>query len=227
LYNGKKTGSLGLAAAFSFFIAHNIQAGEFGCVTTNDDELAHLMQSMKGNGRRCYCLRSEIENGKCPHVNDGFHPRYISDYIGFNFKPMEYTAGVCTVQLKKADWIMQKRLENVRYLNDNLESVSDILRLPPYSDDVSYLGYPLLVTSPSHTRNKIVLELEKLGIECRPIFNCIPTQQPAYGYLAKQYAGKLPNAEYVGNNGFYIGCHQYLETADLDYAVSAIKKVLK
>ncbi|MBM4309274.1 MAG: aminotransferase class I/II-fold pyridoxal phosphate-dependent enzyme, partial [Deltaproteobacteria bacterium] len=39
LYKGRRTGSLGLLSDFSFYIAHNIQAGEMGCVTTNDEKL--------------------------------------------------------------------------------------------------------------------------------------------------------------------------------------------
>lgn len=224
--DGKKTGSLGLAGCFSFFIAHNIQAGEFGCVTTNDDELSRLLCSMKGNGRRCYCLRSEVDAGKCPHVNEGFHPRYIHDYIGYNFKPMEYQAAVGITQLKKVGWIFQRRLENVKYLNDELAGLDTVFQLPRFSKHVSYLGYPLLVTNPAFSRNQIVLGLEKLGVECRPIFNSIPTQQPAYAHLKKKFSGKLPNAEFVGNNGFYAGCHQYLKQSDLEYLVYAIKKVL-
>lgn len=223
---GKKTGSFGLAGCFSFFIAHNIQAGEFGCVTTNDEELTRILRSMKGNGRRCYCLRSEVDAGKCPHVNDGFHPRYIHDYIGYNFKPMEYQAAVGVCQLKKAEWIKQKRLENVKYLNDELNGLDTVFRLPRFSKQVSYLGYPLLVTNQEFSRNKITLELEKLGVECRPIFNSVPTQQPAYSHLKKRFEGKVPNAEFVGNKGFYVGCHQYLKQADLCHIVKAIKKVL-
>lgn len=224
--DGKKTGSFGIAGCFSFFIAHNIQAGELGCVTTSDAELERLMRSMKGNGRRCYCLRSEIDSGKCPHVNDGFHPRYIHDFVGYNFKPMEFQTAIGCEQIKKADWINQKRLENVSYLNDELKSVSNIFQLPAFSDQVSYLGYPLLVTNPNYSRNKIVLALEKMGVECRPIFNSIPTQQPAYSHLKKKFDGKLPNAELVGNNGFYVGCHQYLTTNDLEYLAAAIKKAV-
>ena len=41
-YNGKKTGSFGLWSTFSFYIAHTVQAGEFGCICTNDDEIARI-----------------------------------------------------------------------------------------------------------------------------------------------------------------------------------------
>ena len=69
-------------------------------------------------------------------------------------------------------------------------------------------------------------ELEKNGVENRPLFGCIPTQQPAYKFLRNQYKGKLPNAEYIGENAFYIGCHQYLTQKDLEYIIKVFEDVL-
>jgi CDP-6-deoxy-D-xylo-4-hexulose-3-dehydrase len=69
-------------------------------------------------------------------------------------------------------------------------------------------------------------KLEKNGIENRPLFGCIPTQQPAYKHLQVEYEGKLPNAEFLGKNAFYIGCHQYLEREDLDYVVKIFDQIL-
>ena len=51
-------------------------------------------------------------------------------------------------------------------------------------------------------------ELEKKHIETRTLFGSIPTQQPAFSHLKKKYKGKLPNADYLGLNAFYVGCHR-------------------
>lgn len=59
------------------------------------------------------------------------------------------------------------------------------------------------------------------------MFGCIPTQQPAYKFLKEKYEGKLPNAEYIGENAFYIGCHQYLEREDLDFEIEKIKETVE
>ena len=93
-----------------------------------------------------------------------------------------------------------------------------------YSDTLSYLGYPLVITDKKISRNKLSKFLVNQGIENRPIFNCIPTQQPAFAHLRKKYEGKLPRAEFVGNNGFYVGCHQFLDDADSEYVAENIKK---
>ncbi len=226
LYNGKRTGSMGLAGSFSFYIAHNIQAGEFGAVTTNDAELADICRKMKGNGRVCYCTVPDIEKGKCPHQNLGFHPRYLHDVIGFNFKSMEYQPAIALLQLKVVDQILSKRRENVEYLNDALAPLDGVLKLPANTEGISFLGYPMILTDNSFSRNEISKQLTKAGIENRPIFNCIPTQQPAYSFLKKKYEGKLPNAEFVGSNGFYVGCHQYLKQEELDHVAETLKSIL-
>lgn len=70
-------------------------------------------------------------------------------------------------------------------------------------------------------------KLEKSGIETRPLFSCIPTQQPAYQHLKEKYEGTLPNAEYIGKNGFYIGCHQFIRQENLSYIIGVFKQVLR
>jgi len=44
--------------------------------------------------------------------------------------------------------------------------------------------------------------------------------------MKEKWAGKLPNAEWLGERGFHVGCHQYLKREDLDKIIDAIKQVL-
>lgn len=232
IYNGKKTGSLSLLAAFSFYIAHNIQAGEMGAITTDDPEINCLVRKLKAQGRSCDCLICTRSEGWCPRLNaygknDDFDPRFTHDLIGYNFKPMEFQAALALTQLAKADWIIRQRQQNVRYLNEHLAVYKDILQLPRYSNMVSYLAYPLVIKRPDLiSRRELREDLAEEGIETRPLFGCIPIQQPAYSYLKGKYQGRLPNAEYLGLNGFYVGCHQYLSQDDLDYMVAAFDRIL-
>ncbi len=229
LYKGQRTGSLSLISIFSFYIAHNIQAGEMGAVMTDDEELISLMRKLKANGRVCDCPVCTRPNGYCPYFSqdEDFDPRFVHDVIGYNFKVMEFEAALGVSQLKKADFIFEKRQENVHSLNEHLDKYSDDLQLPAFSKDVSYLAYPIVIKEHSKfTRKYLRKELEKNGIESRPLFGCIPTQQPAYKHLQVEYEGKLPNAEFLGKNTFYIGCHQYLERDDLDYVVKVFDQIL-
>lgn len=232
LYKGKKTGSLSLFSTFSFYIAHNIQAGEMGAVVTDNIEIANLVKNIKANGRICDCPICTRNTSGCPRSKIAetadVDPRFTHTIIGYNFKTSEFSAALGICQLKKVDWINQRRKENARFLTDKLNKYSEILQLPDYSEDTSYLAFPIVIRRGDIISRKFLRrELEKYGIETRPLFGCIPTQQPAYSYLREEYAQKLPNAEYVGKNGFYIGCHQYLEKDDLDYILHIFEKILK
>jgi len=225
LYKGKKVGSLSSLSDFSFYIAHNIQVGEMGAITTNDYEIIKLVRQIKANGRMCDCPICTRKITGCPKMRgkeNDLDPRFTHEIIGYNFKTMEFQAALGLTQMEKIDWIIERRREIVKYLNEGLEKYSSLIQLPKYDENVSYMAYPIVIKSPEKTsRKKITMELERRGIESRPLFGCIPTQQPAYHYLRHKYEGKLPIAEFVGSNGFYIGCHQYLTQEDLDFVVKA------
>ena len=231
LYKRQRTGSLSLLSIFSFYIAHNIQVGEMRAVMTDDEQLLNLMRKLKANGRVCDCPVCTRPNGYCPYFlqddDEDFDPRFVHDVIGYNFKIMEFEAALGVSQLRKADLIFVKRQNNVRFLNEHLDKYSDDLQLPAFSENVSYLAYPIVIKEHSKFIRKYLREeLEKNGIESRPLFGCVPTQQPAYNYLKEEYEGKIPNAEYAGKNAFYIGCHQYLNHDDLEYVVYIFDKIL-
>lgn len=235
IYKGKKTGSLSLLSDFSFYIAHNIQAGEMGMVNTDDEKIAKLVKKIKANGRLCdcpQCLRSKGTCNKMDLISEedpehDFDPRFMHDLIGFNFKIMDLQAALALTQVKKADEIFKQRSKNVKYLNQHLAQYQDLLQLPVYSPEVSYLAYPMVIKQPKKlSRRHLRAELERRGIENRPLFGCIPTQQPAYKAYKQQYKGKLPHADYAGKYGLYIGCHQYLTKEDLDYVATSIGEVL-
>lgn len=231
LYKGRRAGSMSDASSFSFYIAHNIQAGELGAVMTNDASTARYIRKIKANGRLCDCLVCTRPQGRCPKFGKGkgsWDPRFLHDEIGYNFKAMEFQTAIASAQIARADEIAARRRHNVKALNDLLSEHADLLRLPLYSKDVSYLGYPLVIEDPKKlNREKLQLSLESNGVETRPLFGCIPIHQPAYAHLRRKYRAKLPNAEYLGANGFYIGCHQYLTEDDLHYVSRAFDKSLK
>jgi dTDP-4-amino-4,6-dideoxygalactose transaminase len=233
VYKNRKLGTYSSLACFSFYIAHNVQAGEMGAVVTDDYNIYRLVKKIKAHGRMCDCPVCTRADGKCRHMDsykgtDDFDPRFYHDMFGFNFKAMEFQAALGLVQLEKVDRILEKRRYNVCYLNSGLEPLRDLLQLPKYSEDISYLAYPLVIKRPDIiSRKDLRHKLEEAGIETRPLFGCIPTQQPAYRHLKKKYKGRLPNAEYIGLNGFYIGCHQYLKKNDLDFIIEVFHKILK
>ena len=220
---GKKAGACSLLSTFSFYIAHNIQAGEMGAIVTDDENIYKLIKQLKANGRMCSCPVCIRSKGRCPHKDKDFDPRFTHEYIGYNFKTMDIQAALAITQVKKADKIFKTRQENVKRLFKILKQFQNEIRLPVFNKYVSYLALPLLAKNGD--RKTICNKLEEYGIETRPLFGCLPTQQPAFKRFKKKYEGKLPNAEYIGKNAFYIGCHQYLNDGDFDQIENSFTKI--
>jgi perosamine synthetase len=233
VHRGHRTGSQADMACYSFYIAHNVQAGEMGALITNDGEIADMARKIKAQGRTCSCRVCTRSEGRCPELDrhkdspEDIDPRFQHDVIGFNFKTMEFQAALALTQMDHVDRIIEARRHNVRTLNESLAGYSEILSLPMFDSGVSYLAYPIVIRDEKLvSRKQLRQRLEAEGIETRPLFGCIPTQQPAYAYLKDEYEGRLPNAEYVGRNGFYVGCHQYLTSEDLDHIAGAFDRAL-
>jgi dTDP-4-amino-4,6-dideoxygalactose transaminase len=225
MYRGHKVGTLGLWSAFSFYIAHSIQAGELGCVCTDDDDLATICRSIRAFGRSCTCKRCTRREGKCPHLEEG-DPRFTFQYIGYNFKPMEFQAALARVQLRNVESNIEKRRANFALLKELLEPLKGYINPIALQPEMVPMVFPIVLQHEG-IRDRVIAELEQQGVEARPLFGCIPTQQPAYSEYRELYEGKLPVAEYVGANGFYVGCHQYLGEGDVQRLGETIVRVVK
>lgn len=225
-YKNINVGTFSLLSTFSFYIAHNIQAGQLGAVNTDDKDIINLVRQFKSNGRMCICDVCTRSQGKCPYKDANFDPRFTHNLVGYNFRPMEFEAAIALAQLEEANDIIRKRQRNVKILNEYLIEFSDIFQLPKYSKDFSYLAYPLILKNDKISINLLKHRLEREGVETRTIFSFIPDQL-AYNYLKSEYKGMLSTAEYIHNHGFYIGCHQYLEDEDLEQVYTIFKNVLK
>ena len=92
---------------------------------------------------------------------------------------------------------------------------------------ISPLVYPIVLRAGApFSRKQITRFLEDKGIETRPMFGSIPTQQPAYHHLGFK-PGDFPHSEFIGANGFYIGVHQNLEKDDIDWVVNVFGDFFK
>lgn len=225
-------GSFGDVSIFSFYVAHNMVAGEMGIVSSDYQSITKYVKSIKSNGRVCTCDVCKRSEGKCPNKNLAQDPRFTHKYFGYNFKTTDLISSIALAQINDLAEIITKRENNVRFLNNRMGNTTSIFHLPklPKKDDkISYLAYPLILKqeySGSINIAKFRYELERNGIETRPIFPSIPTRQPAYHEYKDAYKECLPNAEYVSDNGLYIGCHQYLSSDNLERIVRTIDEIL-
>ncbi len=113
-YQGKFAGTLGHIGVYSLNYHKHIHCGEGGVVVTNDDELAEKVRLLRNHAEA-------VIEGK--GVTD------LTNMIGFNFRMTEMEAAVARCQLKKLSGLLERRLENVRYLEEKLAQIPAIV--PP------------------------------------------------------------------------------------------------
>jgi len=100
IYDDKKAGSLGDVGCFSFYSTKNMTvAGDGGMVTTNNEDVANTIRSLRDNGRK-----SKVEHDK----------------LGFTMRLNTVSAAIGRVQLKHLDEFNKRRKEILRIYQQKL-----------------------------------------------------------------------------------------------------------
>jgi CDP-6-deoxy-D-xylo-4-hexulose-3-dehydrase len=111
-WNGKRVGSFGHLASFSFYFSHHITTIEGGMVVTNDARLADLLRAMRAHGWVRDMEASKEIAANYPHID----PRFLFLTTGFNVRPTEINAAIGLEQLKKLPAFNDSRRETARRL---------------------------------------------------------------------------------------------------------------
>jgi dTDP-4-amino-4,6-dideoxygalactose transaminase len=168
----KKAGSMGVAAAFSFYPGKNLGAcGEAGAVTTNNPELAGKVRKLRDHG--------QVQ-------------KYSHEIEGYNGRLDAIQAGILRAKLKHlAEW-NQKRRRRARRYGELLESQYDRIILP-YESPLSKAVYHLYVIRVKN-RGRLQAHLAKTNITTQ-IHYPIPLHlQAAYATLGHK-KGDFPVTE--------------------------------
>ena len=169
--DGRKAGSLGDAAGFSFYPGKNLGAlGDGGAITTNDEEL--------------------YENAKTVR-NYGSMKKYYHTCIGLNSRLDEVQASILRVKLKYLDQWTKERQEIARYYIKNIHNIGIVLPKESDGENVWHI-FPVLC----ERRDDLQAHLRKAGIASQ-IHYPIPVHlQKAYDYMGYK-SGDYPVSEKI------------------------------
>ena len=173
LYKGRKAGSLGEVACFSFYPSKNMTvAGDGGILVTNDKKVAKKASKLRDCGRRS---------------------QYVHDLIGYTARLNTVNASIGRVQLKHLDEWNEKRRRNAETY-DRLLSDIDELILPPKGDGTTLPVYHLYVIR-TKNRDRLKVLLESNQIQCG-IHYALPIHlQPIYKKVFGFKEGMHPRSE--------------------------------
>jgi CDP-4-dehydro-6-deoxyglucose reductase, E1 len=227
-YRGRRVGTFGDLATFSFYPAHHITMGEGGCIVTDQTELKKLAKSLRDWGRDCWCdpgcdntcgKRFSWQLGDMPF---GYDHKYTFSHIGYNLKATDMQAAVGLAQLNKITSFIEVRSANFAYLCENLQDLQDFLILPQSTPNSSpsWFGFPFAVRANApFTRNQLIQFLDERKIATRLLFGGNLIRQPAYRNSQYRVASPLANTDIAMNQVFWSGVYPGLTRPMLDYVI--------
>jgi perosamine synthetase len=207
-YKGRKVGVLGDIGCFSFYANKIITTGEGGMLVTNNGGIAE----------RARKLRDQAYNMKMRNW-------LIHDEIGYNYRLTNMQAAIGLAQLERIDTFIKTHRENAHLYKTLLEGTPGIT-LPPeetWARNV-YWMYTILVDENKFgiSRDKIMFELERYGVETRSVFYPIHFQPP---YRSKFRMEKYPVAEDLSKKGVNLPSGNTLTKEQVKYVANSIRSL--
>lgn len=207
-FNGKQAGTFGVMGTFSCFFSHHISTMEGGLVVTDDEELYQTMLVLRAHGwTRNLPKFNEITGVKS---DDPFEESFRFVLPGYNLRPLEMSGALGQAQLKKLPSIINGRRKNGSLFQDKLSN-HPLFMIQQEIGSSSWFGFSLVLRPNSGcSRSQIVNDLQKIGFECRPIVGGNFAKNEVMKYFDYTIHKELINAEYIDNNGLFVGNHHYL-----------------
>lgn len=222
-YKNKHIGASGIFSTFSFYFSHHITSIEGGIIATDDAFYAEALRCMRANG----WLREIRDTGlkdKFIAENPQLDTSFMFPFIGFNFKPTDFAAGLVLNQISRLEELIQKRAYIAEKLTKGLNKYSEYLHLPRGHENCrhGWFTYPIVLKEKTaFSKNGLTKFLKEKRIDTRPIIAGNIVMQPFLKDF-KFKSGDLPNADLVMKNGFFLGVHHKMGDKQVEYIQNAI-----
>ncbi|MBF9195356.1 dTDP-4-amino-4,6-dideoxygalactose transaminase [Microvirga terrestris] len=208
-YNGRKAGSLGHLAAFSFHETKNIISGEGGALAINDGSLLERAEIIreKGTNRKRF-FRGQVD-------------KYTWVDVGSSFLPGELIAAFLCAQLDELDTIGSNRMASWTKYDDALQGfASRGVRtpiVPPGRTHNAHLYYIILPTP--EMRQKLIALLRQDGINAP--FHYVPLHNSPAGTKLARTSGDLFHTQDLSERLVRLPLYPHIDS-QLDYVIERV-----
>lgn len=206
-YNGKFSGTLGIAGCFSFHPLKILNIlGDGGMITTNDDKLATSLRLWRNHGLR---TRDDVV------------------FFAYNSRMDTLQAAVADVVLKDIDRVVRLRRKHAALYDKLLGALEPEVHIPKrdLSEKPTVHTYTQYVIQ-AKRRNALQTYLNSKGIETKVHYPVPLHLQEAAKYLGYK-KGDFPVTEKQADTILSIPDHQYLNESQIRYVVDCIKEFYK
>tara|TARA_A100001515_G_scaffold144345_1_gene148097 strand:- start:656 stop:1837 length:1182 start_codon:yes stop_codon:yes gene_type:complete len=225
-YNGQRVGSFGDMSNFSFYFGHHITTIEGGVVCTNNDTLHEYVRLFRSHGmtRETSAQFQKEYQEKYPNLN----PLFTFAVPGYNMRNAEINAVLGLQQMKRLDYNIQRRIDNMKLWNSSLNSAIY------YTDFIlegnSNFALPLVLRQPNKERfNNIcsILEQERVEYRTGTAGGGNQTLQPylVEGKYDYRVVGDLDYVNHIHHYSLYIGNHPELKDKQIIELCNRINNV--
>lgn len=212
-YKGKKLGSIGDVATFSFFSNKNISTGEGGMLITNSDEIAAKARLLRSHGM----TTMSYQRAK------GHATAYDIVELGYNFRMDDIRASIGCVQMLKLQADLDKR---IRVRNKYVKEFAKVRGvIVPFADNMefvsNYIMPIVLVNSTKEKRNRVRDEIHQAGIQTSNHYPAIHKFS-----IYKEYRAVLPQTEYVADNEITLPMYAALTDEQIEFIVKTVDRAI-
>tara|TARA_B100000787_G_scaffold161327_1_gene141059 strand:- start:1265 stop:2464 length:1200 start_codon:yes stop_codon:yes gene_type:complete len=206
-YKNKFLGTFGEFSSFSFYSSHQISSGEGGMICCKDKVDYNIIKSLRSHG---WSRGTSFEN-TIYKKNKTLDKRFIFFNSGYNLRPTEVSAAIGHNQFKRLNKFIKIRninrkkiilnIKNNNILNKKIDFYYENKNVTP-----SWFGLSIkILLKEKKNKYKIIKNLEKNGIETRPIISGNFADQPAAKKYKLSNKQKFPNTDLVYDSSFFIG----------------------
>lgn len=204
-FEGKQTGTFGIMGTYSSFFSHHISTMEGGIVSTDDEELYHILLCLRAHGwTRNLPKENRVTGTKS---DDAFEESFKFVLPGYNVRPLEMSGAIGLEQIKKLPQFVSERRKNAN-LFSSLFGNHDDFYVQKEIGQSSWFGFSIVIKSESKlNRKKMIDYLVSAGVECRPIVAGNFAKNEVLKWFDYEIHKTLPNADQIDAHGFFVGNH--------------------
>jgi dTDP-4-amino-4,6-dideoxygalactose transaminase len=200
-YRHQRVGSLGQAAAFSFYPAKNLGAyGEGGALTTNDEAIAKFARAARSHGQTA---------------------RYEHEFVGYNYRMQGFQGAILRIKLRRLHAWTERRREIAREYRRLLEPANLKMPVDDPQDECVYHQFVIYVKN----RPVVVAQLSERGIDTAIHYPKPVHLQTAYSSLGYP-EGTFPNAERACERVLSIPLFPTMSSEQVQFVANSVLEVV-
>lgn len=219
-FEGRQTGTFGIMGSYSSFFSHHISTMEGGMIVTDDEELYHVLLSLRAHG---WTRNLPKHNHVCGIKSDNaFEESFRFILPGYNVRPLEISGAIGVEQIKKLPTMVAARRKNAECFVRMMQEFP-WLRIQREVGKSSWFGFSMVLADDAPlTRAALVNEFIVHQIDVRPIVAGNFAKHEVIKWFDFTIFGDLPNARTIDSQGLFIGNHHY----DLKQEFDLLRSVL-